>query len=385
VTPVVLVAGPARAGTSRLCAALTAALPAVSFVEAADAPTAALFAVSASTPVTSSDLALLDRVGRSTTLVIGVVTKVDAHRGWAGVLAANAALADVPWVPAAAAPSLGPPRLDELLALLTGRLADDDLARRNRLRVRAARAAELVRAQRDLTRQQRLSRAQRSVALRAGLQRARVQQLVAARAACTALRADLQLRPAAGIEAYGRDRAGDLLERVEGDLAERLTAVAVDLELPDAGPAGPSCDANEAAAQRFPPLTSASHALESRLMTVLGAGFGLGVALAVGRLLVGTLPAGLAAGAGALVGLTVTAVVVGIRGQLRDRAVRERWAAEFTSAVRAAADELIATRVLAADSALTAALVADEEVQRQRMAGRLAALDAERRMLGGVR
>ena len=77
-----------------------------------------------------------------TDLVVGVVAKIDAHRNWRDVLAADRAqlaaraprYQHVPWVGAAAAPDLGEPRLDELVGVLRQRLADPDVLRRNRLR-----------------------------------------------------------------------------------------------------------------------------------------------------------------------------------------------------------------------------------------------------------
>jgi hypothetical protein len=142
---VVLVTGPWLAGTTSLVAALRELMPEHTFVEAdelapAHAPSAVVFVVSAITPVTESDCALVDLATNYTDLIIGVVAKIDAHRNWREVLAADrtklAARAPryqhVQWVGAAAAPDLGEPRLDELVGLLRQRLADPDVARRNR-------------------------------------------------------------------------------------------------------------------------------------------------------------------------------------------------------------------------------------------------------------
>ena len=71
--------------------------------------------VSAIAPLTESDCALVDLAATNTDLVIGVVSKIDAHRNWRDVLAADRArLAErtpryrhVPWVGAAAAPRSG--------------------------------------------------------------------------------------------------------------------------------------------------------------------------------------------------------------------------------------------------------------------------------------
>ena len=102
--------------------ALRDRLPEHTFVEAdelgpADAPAAVVFMVSAIAPMTESDCALIDFAAKYTDLVVGVVSKIDAHRNWREVLAADRALlaprapryAHVQWVGVAAAPDLGEP------------------------------------------------------------------------------------------------------------------------------------------------------------------------------------------------------------------------------------------------------------------------------------
>ena len=130
----VLVAGPWLAGTSSVVAALRDRLPECSVLEAdelaaGEAPVAVVFVVSATAPLTESDCALLDVVAADTDAVIGVVSKIDVHRTWREVLDADRALlteraaryGDVVWVGAAAAPDLGPPVVDDLVATLTAR------------------------------------------------------------------------------------------------------------------------------------------------------------------------------------------------------------------------------------------------------------------------
>ena len=98
--------------------------------------------VSAVAPLTESDCALIDLATNYTDLVIGVVSKIDVHRNWRDVLAADRArlaaraprYQHVPWVGAAAAPDLGEPKVDELVGLLRPRLDDPDVQRRNSLR-----------------------------------------------------------------------------------------------------------------------------------------------------------------------------------------------------------------------------------------------------------
>jgi hypothetical protein len=116
-------------------------------------------------------------------------------------------------------------------------------------------------------------------------------------------------------------------------------------------------------------------------MMVLGAGFGLGVALAVTRLFAGLAP-GLTVAvlvAGGLVGLLLTVWVVGIRGLLHDRAVLDRWVTDVTTALRSAGEERVATRVLAAETVLTSELAVRDEAESAAAADRVAEIDAELR------
>src|SRR6185369_17797447 len=101
-----------------------------------------------------------------------------------------------------------------------------------------------------------------------------------------------------------------------------------------------------------PPVES--RRLETQLMMLLGAGFGLGVALAVTRLFAGLAPGLTIAGlvAGGAVGLLLTVWVVGIRGLLHDRAVLDRWVSDVIATLRSLVEELVASRVLTADMVL---------------------------------
>ena len=112
-------------------------------------------------------------------------------------------------------------------------------------------------------------------------------------------------------------------------------------------------------------------------MMVLGAGFGFGVALAVSRLFAGLAPGLTIAGlvAGGLVGLLLTVWVVGIRDVLHDRAVLDRWVTDVAAALRSAVEERVATRVLAAETALTADLAARDEVESATAADRVAEIE----------
>ena len=116
-------------------------------------------------------------------------------------------------------------------------------------------------------------------------------------------------------------------------------------------------------------------------MMVLGAGFGLGVALGVSRLFAGLAPGLTIAGlvAGGVVGLVLTVWVVGMRGLLSDRAVLDRWVGEITSMLQSTVEERVATRVLAAEAALTADVARRDEADAASAAVQVGEIDAELR------
>jgi hypothetical protein len=411
---VVLVTGPWLAGVTSLIDALRQRLPDVTFVETGElsvieAPIAVVFVVSAVARLTESDCALLDVAAANTDLVIGVVSKIDAHRNWRDVLAADrqaliahdARYGDVSWVGVAAAPDLGDPKIDELAERL-GHLGDARLVRRNRLRAwetrirtvmrrceddaagvgRKARIAEL-REQRSATvRDCRLAKTERTIALRSHIQQARVQLTYFARNRCTSVRAELQedasntsRRKLGEFESYVRTRAAEVVDEVDEGITTHLGDVATELALSAPEQPGPPPRPEVSP----PPLKS--RRLETQLTMVLGAGFGFGVALAVTRLFAGLAPGLTIAGlvAGGLVGLLLTVWVVGIRGLLQDRAVLDRWVNDVTATWRSAVEERVATRVLAAETALTADLAARDEVEGATAANRVAEIDAELR------
>ena len=420
---VVLVMGPWLAGATSLIAALRERMPEHTFVEADElgpnhAPAAVVFVVSAIAPLTESDCALVDLAANHTDLIIGVVAKIDAHRNWRDVLAADRAqlaaraprYQHVQWVGAAAAPDLGEPRLDGLVGVLRQRLADPDVQRRNRLRAwevrlntgidryqadaagsdRQARVTALRKNRDDILRGRRLSKSERTIALRSQIQQARVQLTYFARNRCTSVRAELQEDasnwghlPLAGesrrklveFESYVRTRAADVVDEVDEGITKHLGDVATELGLSAPEPP-PSLRAPEVSR---PPLKS--RRLETQLTMILGAGFGFGVALAVTRLFAGLAPGLTIAGlvAGGLVGLLLTVWVVGIRGLLQDRAVLDRWVTDVTATLRSTVEERVATRVLAAETALTSGLAARDEVESATAADRVAEIDAELR------
>jgi hypothetical protein len=416
---VVLVTGPWMAGVSAVVAALRERLPQHKFVESADlgpgdAPIALVFVVSAAAPLTGSDCVLLDAAAEHTDVVVGVVSKIDVHRNWHDVLAANrdtlAAHAprygQVPWVGAAALPDLGDPSVDELVQAVDEQLADSDIPRRNRLRAwesrlqtvaqridrdaegagRRARVEALREERSGAVRQRRQSKTEHTITLRGQIQQARVQLSYFARNRCSSVRTELQedaaglpRRKMTGFADYARGRVDEVVAEVSEAASTHLAEVAQVLGVPVALPG------QKLPTVELPPAPLKSRRHETWLMMLLGAGFGLGVALTLSRLVGGLAsrlnPALAAAGAAGCVavGVAVTFVVIHIRGLLRDRALLDRWAADVTSSLQSTVAELVATRVLVADSLLSTALIARDEAENAQVADQVSAIDSELR------
>ena len=416
---VVLVTGPWMAGVSGLVTALRDRLP-QQFVETTelgpgDAPTAVVFVVSAAAQLTDSDCALLDATAEHTDVVIGAVAKIDVHRNWRDVLVANRELlaahapryGQVPWVGVAAVPDLGEPIVDEMIDILGAQLADPHVARRNRLRAWSCRLqtvaqrfdrdadgagrrvrVDALREERSTAlRQRRQAKSERTGTLRGQIQQAQVQLSYFARNRCSSVRTELQSdaaqlsrRNMPGFEAHTRERAAAVVTEVSEGTATQLDdvaqAVGVAMDLP--------------ALETMPTIDIAPPPLQARrqetwLMLLLGAGFGLGVALTLSRLVAGLVPrmnpvleiAG--AAACVAIGLVVTFLVVKLRALLRDRALLDRWAGEVTSSLGSAVEEFVATRVLAAESVLSTALNADDEEATAQVSDQVSAIDSELR------
>jgi hypothetical protein len=412
----VLVTGPWLSGVTGVVAALTERLPEQRFVEPTDvaagaAPALVVFVVSAAAALTESDCALLDAAIAETDPVIGVVSKIDVHRNWDEVLSANrdvlAAHApryrDVSWVGAAAAPEQGEIQIDDLVAEVSGQLANDELSRRNRLRAwesrlqtaadrydrdadgagRRARVDALREERSAILRQRRLAKSERTIALRSQTQQARVQLSYFARNRCASVRSELQ-EDAGGLTraklpefaSYAGIRLNEVVAEVDNGTTTHLADVAQGLGLTIDTPASAPVPTIDPPAPQLK-----SRKLESRLMMLVGAGFGLGVALTLSRLLANLAPGLTIAGAVACaaVGLGLTVWVVGTRGLLRDRALLDRWAGEATGLAQSAAEQLVATRVLSAESALTAALGEQDEDESTRVAEQVSVIDTELR------
>ena len=412
---VVLVTGPWLSGATGLIAALRERLPEHEFVEAdeirpADAPAAVVFVVSAVAPIAESDCALIDLAAQHTDLIVGAVSKIDVHRNWRDVMAEDKTrlaahserYRDVPWVGVAAAPDLGEPNIDELVDLLRSRLDDVDMRRRNRLRAWESRLQTVIsrydkdgagadrqarvtalRGRRDsVLRERRVSKSERTIALRSQIQQAKVQLAYFARNRCTSVRTELQedassmtRRRLPEFEGYVTTRIGDVVDEVETGITQHLADMATELHLTAPEPLPPPTPPT------FAPPPLKSRRLETRLMMVLGAGFGLGVALGVSRLFAGLAPGLTIAGlvAGGLVGLLLTVWVVSMRGLLSDRAMLDRWVGVVIGLLQGSVEERVATRVLAAEAALTADVARRDEADTETATADVGEIDAELR------
>jgi hypothetical protein len=201
----------------------------------------------------------------------------------------------------------------------------------------------------------RLAKSQRSIAVRSQMQQARVQLSYFARTRCASVRSELQEAVAdatrhrlAGFTDEVRYRAAEVSGDVQEGAARHLAEIGDQLGLPVQTPADPC----PVVAVGTAPLRS--RGAETRLMMLLGAGFGLGVALTLSRLFADLAPRWAVGGAvgGTILGLAVTLWVVGVRALLHDRAVLDRWVVEVTAGLRTATEEWVATQVLAAEASL---------------------------------
>lgn len=375
---VVLVTGPPRAGVTATAAALRQRMPSYRFVEPGDITSttqlaAVVFVVSAVAPIVESDCAVLESVADAD-VVIAVVSKIDDHRDWRRVLSVDRELlgSHVVWVGAAAAPRLGEPDVDELCALLHAELRDPATRARNTVRRQQSRLSALHDEREELARRRRLAASDRVRGLRGDVQQARLVLTHAARRRCAALRADL-ISQAATVARHEvprfatgvRQRCDDVLADVDADIAAHTDQVVMPSPIDVADP----------------PL--GSRRLENRLMAVLGAGFGFGVALVVTRFVAGLAPgvaaAGLAAGVG--IGAATAVWVIRARALLHVRAVLQAWVADAAAAVRAAAEEKVAVAVLDVEAALVSKSAAGASREDAEFGRAIAAIETEIRKL----
>jgi hypothetical protein len=247
---------------------------------------------------------------------------------------------------------------------------------------------EALREERNTALQQRReAKSERTITLRGQIQQARVTLSHFARNRCAAVRTELQeyasglsRREMPGFEAHTRERLGAVVAEVgaatDTQLAEVAQVVRVPVELPPLEQL-PAVDVSP------PPLKSRRQ--ETWLMIVLGVGFGLGVALTLSRLmssLASRLNPALSVGAAAAcvaISVALTFLVINIRALLHDRALLDRWAGDVTSSLQSVVDELVATRVLVAESVLSKAMLAQDEAENAQVSASVSVIDTELR------
>jgi hypothetical protein len=129
------------------------------------------------------------------------------------------------------------------------------------------------------------------------------------------------------------------------------------------------------------PPVNVSGGLEARLMLVLGAVFGLGIALTLSRVFADVARAYTVVGliVGAAIGVGVAVWVIGMRRALRDRAVIDKWVGDLTTELRAVVEQHVTTRMLHAESSLTAEQARLDDAAGNEVSDRVAAIDAELR------
>jgi len=359
----ILVIGPTCSGVTSVADRLCERFSAYRVVEQlgpGEHPAAVVFVVSAAAPMNESDARLLDAAAVHTDAVVAAVSKIDVHRRWPWALEVNRSLlasyADrytrLTWVGVAADPHIGQIRVDQLVDELRAVLARQVRSPRNPLRPREFQARPPT---------------VRSLAVRSKVQQSRVHISGQVRAMCTAFRTDLR-NEAAEVTRRGVDefcsrvhrRAADIAVELDASLSDRLTRLADGLEL-----VAPPCPPLESYLPRF-----YRPRLENRLSILLGAGFGLGAALTLGRLLADFAPSRAPTViAGALVaGIALTVWVIRTRRLLAERAALDRWVTEVTAGLRTAVEERALIRLVAAESALAAVAARGEFPDLRRFA-----------------
>jgi hypothetical protein len=360
-TDTVLVVGPSLAGAAGVARALRGRLEGCAIVEPAhlapgQIPDAVVFVTSAAAPMSDCDAALLAASAGRTDAVVAAVSKIDVHRTWRAVLdtnrTASARWRAVPWVGVAAEPEVGPVLIEPLVDAVRAELDDVHRRQRNLLRTREWMLQRRIAGheREAATRATLRAQAVRRSAVRVRIQQARLQLAAQARAASAALRTDVQSEAAVvsrrGLDSFdGRvhERAQRVADEFDSAVAHCMAEVAT-----GACTAVPALAPSRPIQTYLPPRRRAVQ--EDRLAAVVGTGFGIGVALTLGRFLAEVVPAvapaviPLCGG----VGLALAAWVVRTRRLLTARGALDRWAAEVAAGLRTALEE----RALAAESAL---------------------------------
>ena len=355
---VILVIGPALSGATSVADALRQRRGGYRVVESlgpGERPAAVVFVVSAAAPMTQSGIsllnALLNAAAASTDAVVAAVAKIDVHRGWPQVLEENRTLAAshaLSWVGVAADPHIGPPKLESLLDALDSALRRRSRHPRNWLLPNNSHAQSRI-SDRDRAA---AVRAQRADAVRQ-LRVARVHLTGRARGICAAMRADLR-GDVTGLSRRGFDEFCSGVRRrsarAVAELDATLSRLVDDLDIPSVEVAPASCPALETYLPRFGRVRA------DRVTALLSVGFGLGMALTLGRLLADLAPAWTAAimAASLLTGIGLSGWVIRARGLVAERAALDRWVTEVTAGLRTAMEERVVMQMLAVETAIAA-------------------------------
>ena len=351
---VILVIGPALSGATSVAGAVRQRFGGYRVVERlghGERTAAVVFVVSAAAPMTQSDIGLLDAAAASTDAVVAVVSKIDVHRGWPQVLDANRVLAAqhaLSWVGVAADPHIGPSKLEPLLDALDSALRRRSRHPRNWLLPNHSHAQSRISEREGPA----AARAQRAAAARQ-LRVARVQLTGHTRATCASMRADLR-RDATGLSRRGVDEFCSGVRRrsarAVAELDATLSRLVDDLGVPSLDVAEASCPALETNLPRFGRVRA------DRVTALLSVGFGLGMALTLGRLFADLAPASTAAitGASLLTGIGLSGWVIRARVLAAERVALDRWVTEVTAGLRTAMEERVVMQLLAVETAMAA-------------------------------
>lgn len=407
----VFVAGPRRAGKTTLVRRLRALdASALAFAEDPLDAGVVLMVLDAAAPLGREELSVLDVVARPACPVVFALTKIDVHRDWEGVrdrnrtlLARHAArFADAEIHPVAAGGSGVEALLAALLRAARDKAPDPRpvtesvLEQTRRMIVATARSvretepgaelrAERVRALtlRDGGRTERVAQ------LRGQVQLAKVELLheVASqvRVAGASARSEID-RAGRGTLAGYPDRLAEIVRERSGAVDAAVTARLGDLR----SRAGVDASSPEAAPPPEPGVPDGPEprhrGLEDRMTILIGASAGLGL----GRLVVSPLsmvpaldiasiPLTLALGAVAAWWLTRS------RAHVAERAHVRQWATEALVHVRSQWEQFVLARLLAAETRVSEAIIAESRVAAQEVDERVAQIDGELRRLAARR
>jgi hypothetical protein len=288
----------------------------------------------------------------------------------------------------AAAPDFGPSKIDELVIAVKSTLERPNLMRSNRLREELTGhdgALDALRRQRrGVLRADQQVKADRSSALRKGIQQARLELIGCARRRCELARTEFQQ----GVDVVTRRtlssfrnrvcrRAEMVVDEIGATVRQHLTELEWDRDL-----RVESMERVAVAARDFPPLPRIRR-LEGRLTMLLGLSFGIGLTLALARALT-DLPTpwgriGLMVSL--LLGTSLGLWVARTRSMLQRQVNLDRWVNDVAAELRVAAQELVVSQLLAAERGLADAAAERGAAEFQWIDEQLAGIDRAIRSL----